>query len=143
MSTEKYPTTQELQRIKDWDYKDSMGLVDFLGTIWWSKDWGTKVGWGKDGLLKDVLVLELHTGGWSGNEEIMTTLQMTHFHFLFWYSSRRGGHYEYHIDPFQLGYKKVRDMVRERAISRQAIHQGNKFDWLTISPKKQLIRLKP
>jgi hypothetical protein len=42
--------------------------------------------------------LEMHTGGWSGNEEIMTALQdNAYFFLLYWQRSKRGGHYYFKI----------------------------------------------
>jgi len=39
---------------------------------------------------------ELHTGGWSGNEEIIRAMQDNRVWWgMFWESSRRGGHYEF------------------------------------------------
>jgi hypothetical protein len=37
--------------------------------------------------------LELHTGGWSGNESIINIVQASFFWFMFWQKSERGGHY--------------------------------------------------
>lgn len=38
--------------------------------------------------------LVLHTGGWSGNEDIIKALKKLRlFWWSFWYQSRRGGHY--------------------------------------------------
>lgn len=39
----------------------------------------------------------LATGGWSGNESVVTAVQGTMFHVLFWYSSTRGGLHEYRV----------------------------------------------
>ncbi|MFC8797308.1 hypothetical protein ACFT2C_06220 [Promicromonospora sp. NPDC057138] len=39
----------------------------------------------------------LATGGWSGNESVISTVQDTMFHLMFWYSSTRGGLYEYRV----------------------------------------------
>ena len=35
----------------------------------------------------------MHTGGWSGNEEIMSAVQSTMFWYFYWTRIERGGHY--------------------------------------------------
>jgi hypothetical protein len=41
--------------------------------------------------------LELHTGGWSENERIITELAQTIFWAFFWQKSERGGHHYFTI----------------------------------------------
>jgi len=84
-----YPTEEELKRLKEWDRKDVRGFLDFLESIWWTADWGFVL----SGKRKKIL--DLHTGGWSGNEEIISVLRETFFWCLYWQSSRRGGHYTF------------------------------------------------
>ena len=61
-----YITTEELERIKNWDYHDLKGLMDFVRSVWWAADWG----WHQDGDTYHI-----STGGWSGNELIIDNLQ--------------------------------------------------------------------
>ena len=83
-----YPTDEELEKVKTWDvYKQgTMSLIRYLEHLWhWS-----------DRCFKYELdgTLELHTGGWSGNEFIILALQEnTYFFTLFWQKTERGGHY--------------------------------------------------
>lgn len=42
--------------------------------------------------------LELHTGGWSENEEIIEELQKNLFWLFCWQKSERGGHYYFEGD---------------------------------------------
>lgn len=90
---EGYPTSEELVKVKNYDpLKDDINdFLDFLESIWWMSDWGFKL------TGKRVLRLELHTGGWSGNEEIIEELQSTMFFMLWWRKSLRGGHYYFRI----------------------------------------------
>ena len=44
-----------------------------------------------------TIKLELSTGGWSENEEIIYALQGTMFWFFYWQKSERGGHYELEV----------------------------------------------
>ena len=101
-----YPSDDELQKVKHWDsIGDPHGLVDFLEEIWHWPDWGIYREEGKTECSeKRCLNLFLSTGGWSGNESIIGTLQSNFFWALFWKSSRRGGHYEFEI-PLDWGKK--------------------------------------
>lgn len=69
-------------------------FLDFLCEEWhWSNYFVLKG--------KNVLRLELHTGGWSGNEDIIEELHSTnkHMFWLFhWQKSKRGGHYYFKIN---------------------------------------------
>lgn len=54
-------------------------LIELLQEIWYYEDH----------IVKKGRCLELHTGGWSGNEEIVGILQDS----MYWRKSERGGHY--------------------------------------------------
>lgn len=79
-----YPSEEELKEIEaaaerpPWD-----NLIRLLREIW---HWDDYFKW-------DGKFLELHTGGWSGNEDIIESLRETIFWLLFWQKSERGGHY--------------------------------------------------
>ena len=80
--SDEYPRDEELLRLKKWDFFKEP-VTDFIGEIerlWWMPDWGFSL------KGKKVLRLELHTGGWSGNESIIC-----------WIKSQRGGHYWFEI----------------------------------------------
>ncbi len=81
-----YPSEEELRAIRNWDtIHDPLGLVEFVRDVWWNPDWGFK---------KTKHKLELHTGGWSGNEDIINALkENTMFWWVYWETSKRGGHY--------------------------------------------------
>lgn len=84
MSNE-YPREQELKRIEKWNIPDDLnGLLEFIEELWKYSEYFIR----KDNLL------ELHTGGWSGNEDIIFSLERnTMFYCLYWQKSERGGHY--------------------------------------------------
>lgn len=88
-----YPTEDELKFIIRWDtFKEGyQGLLEFIRDIWWSGDFGGFVWRGK--------WLHLHTWGWSGNEDIIEALKGNPFWFMFWYLSKRGGHYCFELHP--------------------------------------------
>ena len=100
-----YPTKKELRAFRQWrcpSTNASWGsphvIIEHLQAIWWNPDWGFKLCRGRDTLFKRwVIRLELHTGGWSGNEDIITELGTTWFWLLFWQKSTRGGHYSFEI----------------------------------------------
>ena len=87
-----YPTEDELKKLKEWDaFHDPKGLIDFIRDIWWMPDWGFIL------TGKRALRLQLHTGGWSGNEDIMNVLA-ENFSFWFYFEKHlRGGHYYFKI----------------------------------------------
>lgn len=87
-----YPDDNEIQRIKDWPLEDVMGLIEFVKSIWHWRDYAERNG----------NKFELHTGGWSGNEEIIEALMDTMFWSMCWESSRRGGHYYFEIPGYFL-----------------------------------------
>lgn len=94
-----YPTEEQLNKIKSWDHRQEevRDFLDYIESLWWAADWGFHL------TGKRVLRLELHTGGWSGNEDIIGALQGTMFWWLFWRKSTRGGHYWFRIEPKLLG----------------------------------------
>lgn len=57
----------------------------------WNQNYGTLDIEGKDG----IVTLELTTGGWSENEEIMDIISLTMFWFLWWQESKRSGYYKF------------------------------------------------
>lgn len=93
MSTNDYPTEKELEKIAKWDIRKNsvIELLEYIRRIWWMED-----------LLfnltgKRVLKLRLHTGGWSGNEDIIYALKQNLFWSMYWQKSLRGGHYYFKI----------------------------------------------
>ena len=97
--TERYPTEGELKIIKEWDLTKQekvSDLLEYIEEIWWAPDWGFILSG------KRVLKLELHTGGWSGNEDIIGALQRNILFFaLYWDKSVKGGHYYFTIKKFK------------------------------------------
>jgi hypothetical protein len=82
-----YPTDEELKTIKEFDLtkKTIKELLDYIEPIWEYGDWGFK---------RTKHRLELHTGGWSGNEDIIFALRQNYlFWSMYWVSHRRGGHF--------------------------------------------------
>ncbi len=90
-----YPTEEELKTIQEWDcstYDKRVSLAEYICKLWHWSDWATLTG-------KRVKTLRLATGGWSGNESIVSSL---HDNFIFmttWIKSERGGLTIYKIRP--------------------------------------------
>lgn len=85
-----YPTDEDLEAIEKYDVlKNGVdGLLDMLEGLWH---------YGHPYFIREGKKLELHTGGWSGNEEIIGALQKNYFWFFYWQKSERGGHYYFKI----------------------------------------------
>ena len=82
-----YPTEEQLKTISEWDLTKShvSKLLGYIEPIWEYGDWG---------FSRSKHRLELHTGGWSGNEDIIAALRSNFlFWSMYWWTSRRGGHY--------------------------------------------------
>jgi hypothetical protein len=82
-----YPTEEELEHLTKLSASvpiNALEIIEYIKQIWHMPEYG---------VVAKGNTLELHTGGWSGNEEIIGTLQRTLFWFLYWQKSERGGHY--------------------------------------------------
>lgn len=102
-----YPTEDELAKIREWDWHDPIGLMAYIKGLWYMPDWG----WFEEAAPPEddrpAKRYYVSTAGWSGNESLIAAMQANHmFWMLCWYSSRRGGHYEFRIP---------RPLVREEA----------------------------
>lgn len=95
-----YPDEKELETIEKWDPQDPWGLAEYLMDNWkydnyisLDKRWVTKDSSYKDGHK----VLHVSTAGWSGNEDRIEALKKNMFWFFWWQSSKRGGHFVFHL----------------------------------------------
>ena len=97
--TGRYPSEPELEAIRRWDYHSIKGVFDYIKSIWEYADWG----WHEENTTdngKPIIRYKISTGGWSGNEEILSALRENHVIWSFsWVQSRRGGHYIFEINP--------------------------------------------
>jgi len=100
LDLEGYPTEDWIEYIKNYKPDESLPLIRFVDSVlidgWWMSDWGFKLHKKYKGKRK----LELHTGGWSGNEEvieaIISNIYLTncYMRYVMW---RTGGHYYFEI----------------------------------------------
>jgi hypothetical protein len=146
MDAEGYPEQPELNRIEKWDAFDAFNLIEFITSRWAYQDWGIKKYWDKDEYngKSEVLKLELHTAGWSGNEDLITALLSNTMFRSMWYNQwRRGGHYYFIIDPFNIGFMPVNDFAKKHLVSKQAIHKSkDRYEWLDCGNRKLMVRFK-
>ena len=82
MNYDGYPTDEELKTIKEWDPFDFEGLAEYCHKLWIYEDYTE---W-------DGKVWYASTGGWSGHEEIISSLPPL-WKSMFEDLRRRGGHY--------------------------------------------------
>jgi hypothetical protein len=95
-----YPTLEWLQFLENYEPCEELPLMtvirDILPKGWYMAEWGYVLRKKYRGVIK----LELHTGGWSGNEEIISAIlsNMNFTHFKMQYVGwRAGGHYYFEI----------------------------------------------
>jgi len=101
-----YPTIEELKKIEKWELvnypNDIEELVMFVcDCLWHPEDSFKFVKWNEIRCKKLNCIhwtLELHTLGWSGNEDIVEALNKNLFWILFWKKSERGGHFYFDIE---------------------------------------------
>lgn len=85
-----YPTRKTLSTIRKWNLSVELAnyhkFMDYVRDIWKYADGNY---WERDGNK-----YTLHTGGWSGNEDLIYAMQKNAMFWIqYWYSSTRGGHY--------------------------------------------------
>ncbi len=85
--SDEYPEDEDLEKLKVWPHDDFDGWMAFAKSIWWMPDWG----WSEeDGTYS------ISTGGWSGNESILSAMRHNFALWgIHWYNHRTGGHYEF------------------------------------------------
>lgn len=83
---DEYPTEEELETIRTWKGDDLHGMMKYIYDLWKYAEYGY---W-----KEENGEYYLSTGGWSGNEDILTAIQSNHVWWMFfWLSSKRGGQY--------------------------------------------------
>lgn len=94
-----YPTEEQLKLIEVWDFMDFENLAIFVQSIWhWGEEYARLHDWRADEFNSPYRMFELITGGWSGNESIVGSLNRNQmFNMMCWQASFRGGHHIYHI----------------------------------------------
>ena len=110
---EGYPSQEALDYINNWGFIEENGklkfgewfgkaekyedLIDFLKQIW-----------AYDGLIYEDKLLELHTFGWSGNEDLIPNLQNTTMWTFGFRAKRVGGHYYFNLGNTEFTYDVIK-----------------------------------
>lgn len=100
LDLEGYPTDEWLNFIRNYKPDESLPLLYFVENVlvdgWWMPERGFKLHKKYRGKRK----LELHTGGWSGNEDTIAAIKcntwLTHFQmrYVMW---KAGGHHYFEL----------------------------------------------
>jgi len=91
-----YPTDEELDTIIKWTFdKEWRLLMEYIHKLWWAADWGWREEDTEDDIHGPVHRYDISTGGWSGNESLISAMRENPnlFWSMCWVQSRRGGHY--------------------------------------------------
>lgn len=108
--------------------QDQWAWASYCQTRWVKKD------------KKWILFWKLSTGGLSDHEVIIDEMDKM-FWFVCWSLSKRGGNYEFEVNPINWGYKLVNDYAREKGVSRQSIYNyPDKFEWIHVSKGVKFIK---
>lgn len=98
LDDEGYPSDDYLKFIRDFK-ENTMPIMDFIQMICENWNHGS-MGYHLSRKYKGKYKFELHTLGWSGNEEIIreitNNIYLTHF-YMKYYQWRTGGHYYFEV----------------------------------------------
>lgn len=105
-----YPSAADLKKIRNWPSGDIRGMLAWVKPRWrYSEPNPAWCGWNVTRRR-----LYLSTGGWSGNESLISAMEESRCWFwaFCWISSRRGGHYEFDLTALNTAAPKERQRVR-------------------------------
>jgi hypothetical protein len=93
-----YPTEDALAKIEFWPADEDIAeLFSFMKSLWAPGGWYEDIGI-PDTFNRTTNKYTLSTGGWSGNESLIRSLQANRMvWFQAWYSTTRGGKYVFLI----------------------------------------------
>ena len=98
LDSDNYPDKKSLNEIKNWDISKK-GIDGLLDLIEENTNWADRQ---IERSGKNVIRFVYHTGGWSGNEDVIEALQSNFLFWLMaWKKSIRGGHYYFKIEKKQ------------------------------------------
>ena len=100
LDDEGYPTEEWLTFIREYVPSDELPIetfvLQYVKESWWMPSWGFIAKRKRKGKQS----IELHTGGWSGNEDIINAIMSNRIlQFIMGYKMwRRGGHYYFEMN---------------------------------------------
>lgn len=100
-----YPSEHALEKITAWPARDFNGLLEYVASLWAYPDYVTRA--------PEARTYTFATGGWSGNESLVSALQQNLiFWATCWLSSRRGGRYEFVIPNVFMSDGELKESAR-------------------------------
>jgi hypothetical protein len=95
-----YPTEAGIKKLLSFKGTPRQ-MIEFISSMWWPQAESTAtfdaVEEDEFGQPKELYKWRIATGGWSGNEDIISNLAETFFWMRFWQSTHRGGGYIFYI----------------------------------------------
>ena len=89
-----YPDPKTLQLIATWDGEDPRDMLELIDKAWNHVYGEVHIKYTTTGVIR----MELITGGWSGNEEVLFALHINRlWDALYWQKSERGGFHVYEV----------------------------------------------
>ena len=99
LDQDNYPDEVSLKQIEHWDIL-TQPIEGLLSLIEENTNWADRQ---IERRGKRVIYYTYHTGGWSGNEDVIEALQRNSlFWAMFWRKHIKGGHYYFRIIPRRL-----------------------------------------
>jgi len=96
-----YPTDRTLEAIEKWDSSDFRGLMKFVADAWKYPE----CAYPKEN--DDEIEYHFATGGWSGNESLISSIRSnTIFFMCCWKMSERGGKHVYSKRKIKIHHKE-------------------------------------
>jgi hypothetical protein len=121
MDNDGYPTDDELDALSNFT-GTAREFFAAVHDLWSYKDFVTETTV-TDDFSREVIEIQLITGGWSGNESVAGVIAKTLVHFMWWQSSERGGLTVYRVPvsiydtPFESGLGWPATAVEDEAES--------------------------
>jgi len=105
------PDEASLKAIKEWDILEQ-GISGLLELIWENTNWADRQ---IEVSGKTVIRYVYHTGGWSGNEDVIEALRDNLLFWpFFWQKSTRGGHFYFKIEHPEWYVDKAEQQEKEK-----------------------------
>lgn len=134
---------ENIEKIISWDADDFMGLIEFLKSIW-TKPNDVIVEWKLLG-GQQYCEFSVHNTDNLPEQTQYTNalLNNKRVKSQYHYKWIRGGNNYFLINVTSLGWIPVKDFIRQKKVTRQAIYnQKGKYKLLYVTPKKVLVNIK-